>query len=136
MVSSVRSLQDISNPTQTRLNISRNSTQSTSLLIRAIKHRASHSSFMRIKQTISRTKRVIISKKNQRRKLLESSRKSATQIVRKIQMLRRLVPGGDSTEIDDLFRVAADYILSLQMQVRVMEYMVNALNPKDCDNRN
>lgn len=74
--------------------------------------------------------------KTQRRKLQEGSRKPVVQIVRKLQKLRRLVPGGDSdsTGIDDLFCAAADYILTLQMKVRVMEYMVSMFTPQDPDN--
>lgn len=75
--------------------------------------------------------------KTQRRKLvLKGSRKPVVEIVKKLQKLRRLVPGGDSdsTEIDDLFCAAADYILTLQMKVRVMEYMVSMFTPQDPDN--
>jgi hypothetical protein len=80
------------------------------------------------------SRRRSMKKKIHRRKLLEGYRKSVPQIVRKLQTLRRLVPGGDSTGIDDLFCAAADYILTLQMKVRVMEFMVNVFTPKDLDN--
>jgi hypothetical protein len=80
------------------------------------------------------SRRRSVKHKIHRRKLLEGSRKPVAQIVRKLQTLRRLVPGGDSTEIDDLFCAAADYILTLQMKVRVMEFMVDMFTPKEFDN--
>ncbi|CAD6238581.1 unnamed protein product [Miscanthus lutarioriparius] len=74
-----------------------------------------------------------------------ASRKRVMAIRRKMEALRRLVPlcgdddgavvgresGGD--RLDELLLHAAGYILRLQMQVRVMQVMVHALNnlPED-----
>ncbi|RCV25337.1 hypothetical protein SETIT_5G158200v2 [Setaria italica] len=70
-----------------------------------------------------------------------SRRKRVEAIRRKMEALRRLVPaceGGDGERADDgrleeLLLHAAGYILRLQMQVRVMQVMVHALNnpPED-----
>lgn len=124
----------------TRLNQTRN----TSALIRAVQQSTSSTSLRRNKQIMARSNYIgsVISRrrakqKTQRRKLvLKGSRKPVVEIVKKLQKLRRLVPGGDSdsTEIDDLFCAAADYILTLQMKVRVMEYMVTMFTPQDPDN--
>ncbi|KAJ4768093.1 Transcription factor UPBEAT1 [Rhynchospora pubera] len=113
-------------------------TRSSSLLIRAVQQSTSSSSLRRNKQIMARGNIGVISRrramqKNNRRKV-EGSRKPVGPIVRKIQTLRQLVPGGDMTEIDDLFCAAADYILTLQMKVRVMEFMVNMFTPQDPDN--
>lgn len=59
------------------------------------------------------------------------SRKHANGIGRKVRTLKNLIPNGDSMELDGLFREAADYILSLQMRVRVMQIMVNLLSNSD-----
>lgn len=73
-----------------------------------------------------------------------ASRKRVMAIRRKMEALRRLVPlcgedgaagqeesGGE--RLDELLLHAAGYILRLQMQVRVMQVMVHALNnlPED-----
>ncbi|KAE8009320.1 hypothetical protein FH972_005764 [Carpinus fangiana] len=51
---------------------------------------------------------------------------------RRVRTLKRLIPNGESMgSLDGLFREAADYIFSLQMRVRVMQIMVNALTNSD-----
>ncbi|XP_066314304.1 transcription factor UPBEAT1-like [Miscanthus floridulus] len=69
-----------------------------------------------------------------------ASRKRVMAIRRKMEALRRLVPlcGDDGREsggdrLDELLLHAAGYILRLQMQLRVMQVMVHALNnlPED-----
>jgi len=70
-----------------------------------------------------------------------SRTKRVAAIRRKMEALRRLVPaaapcGGEERRVDDgrleeLLLHAAGYILRLQMQVRVMQVMVHALNDDD-----
>ncbi|KAL6850309.1 hypothetical protein ACP4OV_020936 [Aristida adscensionis] len=68
-----------------------------------------------------------------------SSRKRAAVIKRKMEALRTLVPvcrdGGGAAageRLEELLLHAAGYIVRLQMQVRVMQVMVHALdNPDD-----
>ncbi|PON61749.1 hypothetical protein PanWU01x14_144080 [Parasponia andersonii] len=58
-----------------------------------------------------------------------SRRRSGNGIVRRVQTLKRLVPTSRRSEgLDGLFRETADYILSLQMRVRVMHIMVKVLS--------
>lgn len=65
--------------------------------------------------------------------LLEGSRKPASAVKRKIRVLQRLVPNSESTGLDELFEKAAEYIVCLQMQVKVMKIMVAAPSPTDSD---
>ncbi|GJN31969.1 hypothetical protein PR202_gb20433 [Eleusine coracana subsp. coracana] len=72
---------------------------------------------------------------------LAPSRKKSVAIRRKMESLRRLVvvpppvcgaDGGSIERLDELLLHAAGYIMRLQMQVRVMQVMVHALNkPED-----
>jgi hypothetical protein len=72
-----------------------------------------------------------------------ASRKRAMAIRRKMEALRLLVPlcgrdngsvtGGAVDRLDELLMHAAGYILRLQMQVRVMQLMVHALNDRPED---
>ncbi|XP_042518628.1 transcription factor UPBEAT1-like [Macadamia integrifolia] len=53
---------------------------------------------------------------------------------RKVRTLKKLIPNGRSTPLmglDGLFRQATDYILSLQMKVKVMQVMVKELSGSD-----
>ncbi|KAG2697693.1 hypothetical protein I3760_07G118200 [Carya illinoinensis] len=59
------------------------------------------------------------------------SRKHANGIGRKVRTLKRLVPNSESMGLDGLFRGTAEYILSLQMRVRVMQNMFDALTNSD-----
>ncbi|WOL19118.1 hypothetical protein Cni_G27915 [Canna indica] len=66
---------------------------------------------------------VVISKKRRDR-----SRKAG--VGRKIKLLQELVPnGGESTGLDGLFREAANYIVCLQLQVKVMQTVLDELSP-------
>lgn len=75
-----------------------------------------------------RPKRVLM----KRRRLGASRRRNGNGIVRRVRTLKRLVPkSGNSEGLDGLFRETADYILSLQMRVRVMQIMVKVLSGSD-----
>ncbi|XP_059630457.1 transcription factor UPBEAT1-like [Cornus florida] len=52
-------------------------------------------------------------------------------IVRRVRILKKLVPNGRSKGLDGLFTETADYILCLQMKVKVMQMMVNLLSKTD-----
>jgi hypothetical protein len=80
----------------------------------------------------------IMSKRRPTRVLMKrmarvGSRNHANAAVgRRVRTLKRLIPNGESMgSLDGLFREAADYIFSLQMRVRVMQIMVNALTNSD-----
>ncbi|GJN05339.1 hypothetical protein PR202_ga22960 [Eleusine coracana subsp. coracana] len=67
---------------------------------------------------------------------LAPSRKKSVAIRRKMESLRRLVVPtavcGSGERLDELLLHAAGYIMRLQMQVRMMQVMVQALNnPED-----
>ncbi|RZC88297.1 hypothetical protein C5167_016089 [Papaver somniferum] len=65
------------------------------------------------------------SKGTTRRNLLVGSRRGMEG---KVKTLKKLVPGGKSSMgLDGLFIETADYIMALQMQVKVMKIMVNVL---------
>ncbi|KAM7275417.1 hypothetical protein ACFE04_017283 [Oxalis oulophora] len=75
----------------------------------------------------SRARKVLI--KNKRKRL---SRKPASNssIEKKVKTLKKLIPRNtddQSMGLDGLFRETADYILSLQIKVRVMQLMINEL---------
>lgn len=61
------------------------------------------------------------------------SRRRANGIERRVRTLKMLVPNSnsDSVGLDGLFRETADYILSLQMRVRVMQIMVKVLSGQE-----
>lgn len=73
------------------------------------------------KKPISRR---ILMKKRAR---LEGSRRPATVIEKKVKTLKKLIPNSKPLGLDGLFRETADYILALQMRVKVMQIMVNVL---------
>lgn len=50
---------------------------------------------------------------------------------RKIRTLQELVPNGEAMEVEGLFREAANYIVSLQVQVQVMQMMLGELSPEE-----
>lgn len=78
-----------------------------------------------------RSKRPIKSKRvlMKRRRLGASRRRGNYGIVRKVRTLKRLIPNSQTVgSLDGLFRETADYILSLQMRVRVMQIMVKVLS--------
>ncbi|XP_027367574.1 transcription factor UPBEAT1-like [Abrus precatorius] len=59
------------------------------------------------------------------------SRRGSNGIQRRVRTLKRLIPNSDSMELDGLFRETANYILSLQTRVRVMQVMVKVLTGSD-----
>ncbi|XP_062144948.1 transcription factor UPBEAT1 [Alnus glutinosa] len=66
------------------------------------------------------------------RTLMKRRKHQANAVGRRVRTLKRLIPNGESMgSLDGLFREAADYIFSLQMRVRVMQIMVNALTNSD-----
>ncbi|KAJ7973090.1 transcription factor UPBEAT1 [Quillaja saponaria] len=70
-----------------------------------------------------------------RRACLEGSRRrgrTTNGIKRRVRTLKKLIPtSDDSMGLDGLFRETADYILSLQMRVRMMQVMVKVLSGSD-----
>ncbi|RZR75277.1 hypothetical protein BHM03_00053537 [Ensete ventricosum] len=59
------------------------------------------------------------------------SRKAMSCIERKLEVLQELVPHGPSMqELDGLFREAANYIVCLQVQVKVMQILLDELSPE------
>ncbi|XP_010507911.1 PREDICTED: transcription factor UPBEAT1-like [Camelina sativa] len=67
------------------------------------------------------------------RKSLEASRRPCRAIHRRVKTLKELVPNTKTSEgLDGLFRQTADYILALEMKVRVMQTMVQVLTESDC----
>ncbi|GFQ01544.1 transcription factor upbeat1 [Phtheirospermum japonicum] len=55
-------------------------------------------------------------------------------IERKVRILKRLVPNCDSSiGVERLFSETADYILALEMRVKVMQIMVGVLSGSDDD---
>lgn len=69
--------------------------------------------------------------KRRRAQLIESSRRPTSGIQRRVKTLKKLVPNSESMGLDGLFRETADYILSLQMRVNVMQIMVKVLSDSD-----
>ncbi|KAJ4829240.1 hypothetical protein Tsubulata_016565 [Turnera subulata] len=66
-----------------------------------------------------------------RRTRLDDSRRVAGGIQRRVKTLKKLIPNSESMGLDGLFRETAEYILSLQMRVKAMQTMVNALAGSD-----
>lgn len=79
-----------------------------------------------------RSKRVLMKRRRlgaSRRRLGASRRRGNYGIVRRVRILKRLIPNSQTVgSLDGLFRETADYILSLQMRVRVMQIMVKVLS--------
>ncbi|WOG87241.1 hypothetical protein DCAR_0206464 [Daucus carota subsp. sativus] len=60
---------------------------------------------------------------------LEGSRRPGNGVESKVKTLKKLVPGcNDAIGLDGVFRETADYILGLEMRVRVMQVMVKVLS--------
>ncbi|KAE8707274.1 Transcription factor UPBEAT1 [Hibiscus syriacus] len=69
--------------------------------------------------------RSVLTKK---RAVREGSRRVVVNpIQKKVKTLRRLIPGKDSMGLEGLFRETAEYILCLQMRVKVMQILVQVL---------
>lgn len=75
--------------------------------------------------------RILTMKKRARR--VEGSRRPAAAfgIQRRVRTLKKLVPNGEAMGVDGLFRETADYILALEMRVKVMKIMMKVLT--GCD---
>ena len=82
----------------------------------------------KVKRRLQRRRQRILMK---RRAHLPDSRRPTSGIQRRVRTLKKLVPNGDSMGLDGLFRETADYILSLQMRVEVMQIMVKVLSDSD-----
>lgn len=75
-------------------------------------------------------RRRILKKRGTGRRLQQSARLRSNGIQRRVKTLKRLIPNTDSsTGLDGLFRETADYILSMQSRVRLMQIMLQALAP-------
>ncbi|KAI4329809.1 hypothetical protein MLD38_028154 [Melastoma candidum] len=61
------------------------------------------------------------------RKVVTTSRRSSVTITRRVRTLKSLVPNGESMDLEGLFRETADYITCLEMRVRAMQMVVDAL---------
>lgn len=60
------------------------------------------------------------------------SRSSEKRIcLKRIRKLRKMIPKSESMELNGLFRETADYIVWLQMKVRMMQALVHVLNGSD-----
>lgn len=63
-----------------------------------------------------------------RRRVVEGSRRRVNAIEERTRILKKLIPNSTkSMGLEGLFRETADYILSLQMRVQVMQIMVKVL---------
>ncbi|GMI87734.1 UPBEAT1 [Hibiscus trionum] len=64
-----------------------------------------------------------------RRAGLEVSRRGSNSnpFERKVEMLKKLIPNKETVGLDGLFRETAEYIMCLQMRVKVMQIMVEVL---------
>ncbi|GAA0141548.1 hypothetical protein LIER_02668 [Lithospermum erythrorhizon] len=60
-----------------------------------------------------------------------SSRNGRNEFVKKVKVLKKLVPNCESRRMETLFQETADYIMALQMRVKVMQIMVNTLQGSD-----
>ncbi|VVB03596.1 unnamed protein product [Arabis nemorensis] len=67
------------------------------------------------------------------KKSLEASRRPCRAIHRRVKTLKELVPNTKTSEgLDGLFRQTADYIMALEMKVRVMQTLVQVLSETNC----
>ena len=62
-----------------------------------------------------------------RRARPEGSRRPVNPIKKKLKTLKKLIPNNESMGLDGLLRETAEYILSLQMRIEVMQIMVKVL---------
>uniref|UniRef100_A0A5B7C5I1 Putative transcription factor UPBEAT1 n=1 Tax=Davidia involucrata TaxID=16924 RepID=A0A5B7C5I1_DAVIN len=66
-----------------------------------------------------------------RRAFVQGSRRPIYGIEKRVRTLKKLVPNGKSKALDGLFRETGDYIVLLQMKVKLMEMMVKLLSKTD-----
>lgn len=62
---------------------------------------------------------------------LPRSRSDKRVCCKRIRRLRKMIPNTESVELNGLFRETADYVLWLQMKVRVMQALVHVLKGSD-----
>lgn len=62
-----------------------------------------------------------------RRRLNIHQRDKENGIERRVKTLKKLIPNHDSQGLEGLYRDTAAYIISLQMRVRLMQFMVDLL---------
>ncbi|XXG84529.1 hypothetical protein AAC387_Pa10g2032 [Persea americana] len=62
------------------------------------------------------------------RALIKGSRRSMGGVERRVRTLQKLLPNVKSMDMEGLLMEAADYILRLEMQVKVMQIMVKVLS--------
>ncbi|ESW15638.1 hypothetical protein PHAVU_007G089100 [Phaseolus vulgaris] len=74
------------------------------------------------KKGVRRPRRILMKRRG-------GSRRGSNGIRRRVRALKSLVPNCDSLGLDGLFRETANYILSLQTRVSVMQVMVKVLTP-------
>lgn len=84
----------------------------------------------RWKEISKRRPRMILMKRRHRLQAAGSTRPAANVFEKRVRVLRKLVPTQESegTGLDGLFRDTTDYILALEMRVKVMQIMVKALS--------
>lgn len=73
------------------------------------------------------TKRKVLDRHGVCTRQSNSRTNKAERLARKHQKLRRLVPGGESLDRVSLLKETAAYIVALQTQVRVMNYILNVV---------
>ncbi|XP_050238949.1 transcription factor UPBEAT1 [Mercurialis annua] len=64
-----------------------------------------------------------------------SRSRTANGFQKKVKTLKKLIPNCQSVEVEGLFRETADYILSLQMRVNLMQKMVEVLSSSGSDSQ-
>ncbi|WCJ22346.1 Transcription factor UPBEAT1 [Euphorbia peplus] len=77
-----------------------------------------------------------VTKNRRPRRMLMKNRRRRVHVngvSKRVRTLKKLVPNSESMGIESLFEETADYILSLQMRVRVMQIMVKVLSGSDDD---
>ncbi|KAL9317750.1 hypothetical protein ACSQ67_014267 [Phaseolus vulgaris] len=74
------------------------------------------------KKGVRRPRRILMKRRG-------GSRRGSNGIRRRVRTLKSLVPNCDSLGLDGLFRETANYILSLQTRVSVMQVMVKVIFP-------
>lgn len=81
-----------------------------------------------------RSRRIAMKRRSRMVGGLEGSRRPRNEVGRRVQVLKKLIPSSSNTMgLDGLFRDTADYILALEMRVKVMQIMVKALSAASDD---
>lgn len=65
----------------------------------------------------------------------DGSEDEKAEVERKIRALQRIVPGGESLGIENLFEETAGYIQALQGQVRAMRVIASFFEGLECERR-